>query len=207
MTRATDIVCVFRIQFAGTRREVGPFLLAAFVFPAAMYLFAKAIVITAFLPIFTFQRVEKRIFSPMAYTLSFALVGSLLLSLTLIPVLASFWLKSTSAEEPTAARWLRRRFKPLLDRALAHSRVVLMVAGALLLAALVIGSRLGTEFLPALDEGNIWLTVSMPVGISLEAARLTAAIASSMPAGRSPPMRRSNSSRSAWASWRFAQLR
>jgi cobalt-zinc-cadmium resistance protein CzcA len=134
-------------------------------------LFAKAIVITAFLPIFTFQRVEKRIFSPMAYTLSFALVGSLLLSLTLIPVLASFWLKSTSAEEPSAARWLRRRFKPLLDGALAHSRVVLMVAGALLLAALVIGSRLGTEFLPALDEGNIWLTVSMPVGISLEAAK------------------------------------
>jgi cobalt-zinc-cadmium resistance protein CzcA len=134
-------------------------------------LFAKAIVITAFLPIFTFQRVEKRIFSPMAYTLTFALLGSLLLSLTLIPVLASFWLKTTTAEEPRAARWLRERFRPLLDAALARSRVVLLVAGGLLLATLVIGSRLGTEFLPALDEGNIWLTVTLPVGISLDAAK------------------------------------
>jgi cobalt-zinc-cadmium resistance protein CzcA len=134
-------------------------------------LFAKAIVITAFLPIFTFQRVEKRIFSPMAYTLTFALLGSLLLSLTLVPVLASFWLKSTSAEEPRVARWLQRRFRPLLDRALERSRVVLIVAGTLLVITLGIGARLGTEFLPALDEGNIWLTVSMPVGISLDAGK------------------------------------
>lgn len=134
-------------------------------------LFAKAIVITAFLPIFTFQRVEKRIFSPMAYTLTFALLGSLLLSLTLIPVLASVWLKSGTTEEPRAARWLRRHFRPLLDLALDRSRAVLLVASALLLATLVIGARLGTEFLPALDEGNIWLTVTMPVGISLDAAK------------------------------------
>jgi cobalt-zinc-cadmium resistance protein CzcA len=134
-------------------------------------LFAKAIVITAFLPIFTFQRVETRIFSPMAYTLTFALLGSLLISLTLVPVLASFWLRAGGEAEPPAARWLQRSFRPWLDRALARPRFVLSVAGALLLATLVVGSRLGTEFLPALDEGNIWLTVNLPVGISLEAAK------------------------------------
>ena len=134
-------------------------------------LFAKAIVITAFLPIFTFQRVEKRIFSPMAYTLTFALLGSLLLSLTLVPVLASFWLRNGGEAEPRAARWLQRNFRPLLDRALARPRWVMGAAGVLLLITFVIGSRLGTEFLPALDEGNIWLTVTLPVGISLESAK------------------------------------
>ena len=134
-------------------------------------LFSKAIIITAFLPIFTFQRVEKRIFSPMAYTLTFAILGSLLLSLTLVPVLASFWLRPTSAAEPRAAQWLQRVFRPLLDKALARPRVVLMAAGMMLLMTGVIGARLGTEFLPELDEGNIWLTVTLPVGISLDAAK------------------------------------
>jgi cobalt-zinc-cadmium resistance protein CzcA len=136
-------------------------------------LFAKAIIITAFLPIFTFQRVEKRIFSPMAYTLTFALLGSLLLSLTLVPVLASFWIRpGAGAEEPRAARWLQRSFRPWLDRALARPRPVIGVALVLLLATVVIGARLGTEFLPALDEGNIWLTVTLPVGISLQQAKV-----------------------------------
>jgi cobalt-zinc-cadmium resistance protein CzcA len=135
-------------------------------------LFAKAIVITAFLPIFTFQRVEKRIFSPMAFTLSFALLGSLLLSLTLIPVLASFFMKvKAGQEEPPAARWLQHRFAPILDFALARPRGTLGVSLLALVLAIGIGSRLGTEFLPALDEGNIWLTVTMPVGISFPQAK------------------------------------
>ena len=135
-------------------------------------LFAKAIVITAFLPIFTFQRVEKRIFSPMAFTLSFALLGSLVLSLTLIPVLASFALRiGDHAQEPWAARWLRRRFEPMLNWVLSRRRTTLITSVVVLVASLVVGTRLGTEFLPALDEGNIWLTVTMPVGISLEEAK------------------------------------
>ena len=135
-------------------------------------LFAKAIVIIAFLPIFTFQRVEKRIFSPMAYTLSFALVGSLLLSLTLVPVLASLWMKVKPGQaEPPAARWIQRRFAPMLDWVLVRPRRTLAAAVVALLVSLVIGLRLGTEFLPALDEGNIWLTVTMPVGISVAEAK------------------------------------
>jgi cobalt-zinc-cadmium resistance protein CzcA len=134
--------------------------------------FSKAIVITAFLPIFTFQRVEKRIFSPMAFTLSFALAGSLLLCITLVPVLASWWMKVKPAqEEPRAARWLQRAFAPLLNWALTHQRRTVTMAIVALLATGVIASRLGTEFLPALDEGNIWLTVTMPVGISVAQAK------------------------------------
>ena len=134
-------------------------------------LFSKAIVITAFLPIFTFQRVEKRIFAPMAFTLSFALLGSLLLSVTLVPALSSWFVKGQHGETP-AVRWMRRIFVPALDWVLAHARQTLLGALVLLLGALLIGSRLGTEFLPALDEGNIWLRVTMPVGISLEQAKL-----------------------------------
>ena len=135
-------------------------------------LFSKAIIITAFLPIFTFQRVEKRIFSPMAYTLTFALLGSLILSLTLIPVLASVWMKPEhGAVEPRAARWLQARFRPWLDRVLERPRPLIVSALLMLGLTVVIGSRLGSEFLPALDEGNIWLTVTLPVGISLDHAK------------------------------------
>lgn len=135
-------------------------------------LFAKAIVITAFLPIFTFQRVEKRIFSPMAFALTFAILGSLILTLTLVPVLSSFWLRPKPGQlEPMAARWLERRFRPLLDWVLAHKRLMMTTSLAVLACSLILGARLGTEFLPELDEGNIWLTVTMPVGISLEDAK------------------------------------
>jgi cobalt-zinc-cadmium resistance protein CzcA len=134
-------------------------------------LFSKAIVITAFLPIFTFQRVEKRIFSPMAFTLTFALLGSLFLSMTLVPTLSSWFVKGQHGETP-AVRWMRRGFEPALDWVLAHARQTLVAALVLLLGALLVGSRLGTEFLPALDEGNIWLRVTMPVGISLEQAKV-----------------------------------
>ena len=135
-------------------------------------LFSKAIVITAFLPIFTFQRVEKRIFSPMAFTLSFALLASLLLTLTFVPVLASLWLRvAPHAEEPAAARWLQRRFAPLLDFVLARPKRTLAAALTALAISMGIATRLGTEFLPALDEGNIWLTVTMPVGISMTQAK------------------------------------
>ena len=135
-------------------------------------LFSKAIVIIAFLPIFTFQRVEKRIFSPMAFTLTFALVGSLILSLTLVPVLSSLWLDpQRGAREPAAARWLQRRFGPVLDWVLARKRLTIGGAVALLAMSLLIGARLGTEFLPELDEGNIWLTVTMPTGITLTDAK------------------------------------
>lgn len=151
-------------------------------------LFSVMIVVTAFLPIFTFQRVEKRIFSPMAYTLTFGLLGSLLLALTVIPVLASVFLKARGARHPVppdaattphpvvehetwATQLLRRGFTPLLDLALTFPKRTVLGAMTLLLIAGVAGTQLGTEFLPALDEGNIWLTVRMPIGVSNDEAR------------------------------------
>jgi cobalt-zinc-cadmium resistance protein CzcA len=135
--------------------------------------FSKAIIVLAFLPIFTFQRVEKRIFSPMAFTLTFAIFGSLVLTLTLIPVLSSWLIKVRQGHgETRATLWLRGAFRPVLDWALAHGRATVYAAIALLVVALGIGTRLGSEFLPALDEGNIWLRVTMPVGISLEEAKV-----------------------------------
>ncbi|MGX2040317.1 efflux RND transporter permease subunit [Methylocaldum sp. MU1018] len=135
-------------------------------------LFSKAIIITAFLPIFTFQRVEAKIFSPMAYTLSFALLGSLVVSLTLIPVLLSFLLGKRLEERhnPLVHR-METGYRRILERVLKRPKPV--IGGALLALALSLGLLhfIGTEFMPKLDEGNIWLTVTLPTPISLNKAK------------------------------------
>ena len=135
-------------------------------------LFSVTCVVTAFVPIFTFQRVERRIFSPMAYTLTFTLLASMLCALTVIPVLASFLMKPDGVHRETAlTRFIHRLYLPARDWAFVHWRVVLGTAFGALLIALAVGARLGTEFLPQLDEGNIWLTVTLPVGVAPGAAK------------------------------------
>jgi cobalt-zinc-cadmium resistance protein CzcA len=135
-------------------------------------LFSKAILIIAFLPIFTFQRVEEKIFSPMAMTLSFALLGSLIISLTLVPVLLSYLLgpKLTESHNPLVQR-MEQYYRALLEIVLRHSRR--LFAGAGLALALTLSSTpwIGTEFMPKLDEGNIWLTITLPTSISLSKAK------------------------------------
>lgn len=135
-------------------------------------LFSKAIIITAFLPIFTFQRVEAKIFSPMAYTLSFALLGSLIISLTLIPVLLSFMLgKRLEERRNPLVHWMEDRYRRGLEWVLARPGPT--IGGAVLALALSLGLLhfIGTEFMPKLDEGNIWLTLTLPTPISLEKAK------------------------------------
>jgi cobalt-zinc-cadmium resistance protein CzcA len=135
-------------------------------------LFAKAIIITAFLPIFTFQRVEAKIFSPMAYTLSFALLGSLLVSLTLVPVLLSFLLGPRLEERRNPlVRRMESGYRRGLEWVLNRPRPVLAGALAALVLALGLLHFIGTEFMPKLDEGNIWLTVTLPTPISLDKAK------------------------------------
>lgn len=135
-------------------------------------LFAKAIIITAFLPIFTFQRVEAKIFSPMAYTLSFALLGSLVLSLTLIPVLLNYTLGPRLAERHNPlVQWMERRYQRLLEWVLRHPGKVFTAAGIALVLSLGATRYIGTEFMPKLDEGNIWLTITLPTPISLNKAK------------------------------------
>ncbi len=136
-------------------------------------LFSKGIIILAFLPIFTFQRVEGKIFSPMAYTLSFALLGAILLTLTLVPSLLTYLLKSTDLAEKHS-RWMHAVqdwYRDTLLRLQGQRTVVLGGSIALLVVSLLGAPLLGSEFLPKLDEGNIWLTITMPPATSLETTK------------------------------------
>lgn len=132
-------------------------------------LFSKAIIILAFLPIFTFQRVEGKIFAPMALTLTFALAGAVIFTLTLVPALLSWATRGPGLEEKHDA-WMERlrdRYRRDLGRWAHHPRLVIGTAIGLLLVALALAPLLGSEFLPKLDEGNIWLTVDLPPSTAL----------------------------------------
>ncbi|HKB13935.1 MAG TPA: CusA/CzcA family heavy metal efflux RND transporter [Vicinamibacterales bacterium] len=131
-------------------------------------LFSILIIILAHLPIFTLQRHEGRIFAPMAYTVVAALIGSLLFSLTLVPLLCLFLLgKSNVSEDNALVATCKRLYRPLVERALAHRGAVLVAAVLALVASLAVTPQLGTEFLPELNEGSIWINIMLPPGISV----------------------------------------
>ena len=133
-------------------------------------LFSKVIIILAFLPIFTFQRVEGKIFSPMAFTLSFALLGSILLTLTFVPALMSYLMRRTDMAEKHSD-WMQSiqdAYRKILLKVANMRFVVIASSIGLLVASIALSPLLGSEFLPKLDEGNIWLTISMPPSTSLE---------------------------------------
>jgi cobalt-zinc-cadmium resistance protein CzcA len=132
--------------------------------------FTAAITVTAFVPLFTMQGVEGQIFGPMARTYGYALAGALLATFTVTPVLASLLLPRHIEETETAiVRALRRLYTPLLRRSLAHVRIAVTAGIAFLAISAMAASRLGSEFLPALEEGNFWIRASMPPTISLSA--------------------------------------
>ncbi len=133
-------------------------------------LFSKAIIITAFLPIFTFQRVEGKIFSPVAFTLSFALLGAILLTMTLVPALLSYTMRRENMAE-AHSEWIHRlqqRYRALLAWCGTRAKLVFGLSAAVLAISLALAPLLGSEFLPKLDEGNIWLTITLPPSASLE---------------------------------------
>ncbi|MBR0344514.1 MAG: efflux RND transporter permease subunit [Rudaea sp.] len=133
-------------------------------------LFSKAIIILAFLPIFTFQRVEGKIFAPMALTLTFALAGAVIFTLTLVPALLSWATRKPGLEEKHSP-WMERlrlRYRTDLGRWAKHPKLVIGTAIGLLVVALALAPLLGSEFLPKLDEGNIWLTVDLPPSTALD---------------------------------------
>ncbi|MEI6267406.1 MAG: CusA/CzcA family heavy metal efflux RND transporter [Methylococcaceae bacterium] len=135
-------------------------------------LFSKAIIIIAFLPIFTFQRVEAKIFAPMAYTLSFALVASMLFSLTFVPAMLTYLLGPRMAEShnPLVSA-MEHHYRRLLEWVLKHARTVFMAAVVTLVLSFMSVRFIGTEFMPKLDEGNIWLTITLPTPVSLTTAK------------------------------------
>lgn len=133
-------------------------------------LFSKMIIILAFLPIFTFQRVEGKIFSPMAFTLSFALLGSILLTLTLVPSLLSYLMRRKDMAEKHS-EWmhaLQEGYRSILSKVTKIRTPVIIASVSILAGSILLSPLLGSEFLPKLDEGNIWLTVSLPPSTGLE---------------------------------------
>ncbi|MCC6353165.1 MAG: efflux RND transporter permease subunit [Verrucomicrobiae bacterium] len=132
-------------------------------------MFGELIILIVFLPILTLEGVEGKMFRPMALTMIFALLGSLVFSLTLMPVLASLLLPRTGAHtEPRLVRWAKRLYAPVLDIAIRRRATVLWGASALVAAAALVASRVGTEFLPKLGEQALAVSTVRLSGISVD---------------------------------------
>jgi cobalt-zinc-cadmium resistance protein CzcA len=126
-----------------------------------------AIIIIVFLPLMTLQGLEGKLFIPVALTIVFALAGSLLLSLTIVPMLASFLLKEASHEEPWLVRKAMSIYVPLLQRALQKERIVIIAAVSMLVVTGGIYTLIGKAFMPEMDEGDLIMQVSKLPSISL----------------------------------------
>ncbi|HEU4400632.1 MAG TPA: CusA/CzcA family heavy metal efflux RND transporter, partial [Candidatus Polarisedimenticolia bacterium] len=135
-------------------------------------LFSLLIIIAAYLPIFSLQRVEGRIFHPMANTVVSALLGALLVSFTLVPVLSLFALRRAKPlpDSPLLVA-ARRAFDPLIVFSMQRPEIVLTLAAGALGCALTLLPRLGSEFLPELNEGSLYVTCALPGNLSLTAGR------------------------------------
>jgi cobalt-zinc-cadmium resistance protein CzcA len=135
-------------------------------------LYSLLIIIAAYLPIFSLQRVEGRIFSPLANTVVSALVGALLVSFTLVPVLCALALRNGKVQrESPLLTWARRGYEPALAFAMKNSGAILIVAFGALASAGVLLPRLGSEFLPELNEGAVWVTFALPPNTSTSEGR------------------------------------
>lgn len=130
--------------------------------------FSLLILISAYLPLFTLERVERRLFTPMAFTVCAALLGSMVITLTIIPVLSTYVFRSRvkSWDNPVVL-WIYRGYERLLRHTLPRSWAVVGVSFAIVAGAFLLGGTLGSEFLPQLDEGVIWVRANLPPGTSL----------------------------------------
>lgn len=137
--------------------------------------FSKLIIISALLPIFSFEKVEGKMFSPLAWTLGFALLGALIFTLTLVPVLCSILLKRNVREkENFFTRFVNRCVGSAFEWTFARKKLTMLVAVASFAVTIVSTRWLGTEFLPALNEGALWVTAELPMSISLpQSVKLT----------------------------------
>jgi cobalt-zinc-cadmium resistance protein CzcA len=130
--------------------------------------FSKAIIITCLVPIFSFQKVEGKMFSPLAWTLGFALLGALIFTLTLVPVLASILLKKNVREKHNPFVIAVTKYATqLFSFTFAHKKLSILFTAAIVLVGLSGFTLLGTEFLPELNEGSIYVRATMPMSISL----------------------------------------
>ena len=136
--------------------------------------FSVVITIAAFLPLFTMQGVEGQIFGPMARTYAYALLGAVIATFTVTPVMASLLLPDKVTEVETfLVRHIRSVYERVLVLAVKNARVAATIALAFLILCGALGMRLGTEFLPKLEEGNLWIRALLPPTITLDAGRDT----------------------------------
>lgn len=142
--------------------------------------FSVTIIILAYLPILTMQRVEGKLFSPMAITLAFAVVGSMIAALTIIPVLISFAYKKELLKTEdhhhkkpgffarfNLLAWLEKKYAIVVEKVLTRAKPVTIIGFAIVFVLLGLGSKVGTEFLPALDEGSIFMRSFLPAGTNI----------------------------------------
>ena len=141
-------------------------------------LFSTTIIVVAFIPLFTMTGVPGKIFAPMSITYGFALLGALLMAFTLAPVLCSFLLTGPLKEDDTAlVRLIRRLYRTALHWALTNKPLVIGASVAIMVLTVVAMQWVGGEFMPALEEGNLWVRATMPVDIAFDqAARLSGEI-------------------------------
>ena len=131
--------------------------------------YSVAVIIAGYLPIYALNGASGKLFHPMADTMAFALVGALILTLTVVPVLASYWFKKGVTEKPNRIfEWVRDSYAKRLEWCLNRPRTTLLVSSAIFVATLFLIPLIGGEFLPHLDEGALWVRATMPYTISFE---------------------------------------
>ena len=132
-------------------------------------LFSTIVIITAYLPLFAFERVERKLFTPMAFTMSYAMVGALLVSLFLIPGIGyAIYRRPCKIYKNKWLDNLRDRYSGVIKRIIYSPRPAIIVSGVIFLLGMILSFFVGKDFLPELDEGSIWLQVNLPPGISLD---------------------------------------
>ena len=134
--------------------------------------FAILIIIAVFLPVFTLQAIEGKLFKPLAYAVTFSMIGSMLMALCIAPMLCALWLrlKKGIVRENLIIRFVKGIYVPILKWAIAHKVLTLTIAGLLLVWSVADVFILGSEFLPTIDEGNMLVRATMPASISLTRA-------------------------------------
>jgi heavy metal efflux system protein len=139
-------------------------------------LFSLLIIIAAYIPLLTLERVERRLFTPMALTVCYALLGSLIFCLTLVPVLATFVFRGqTHGRRHRLLDAVTALYERVVRLTVHHAALTLIIASAVVIGSVYLGSYLGSEFIPPLDEGEIWIRANLPSGISLEESAVVAA--------------------------------
>lgn len=135
--------------------------------------FSKLIIITCLIPIFSFQKVEGKMFSPLAYTLAYALLGALLLTLTFVPAISSILLRKNVREKHNpVVGFFEKGITKMFNKTYKHPNTSLIIAFAVMLITFFSVKFIGTEFLPALNEGALWVEAELPMSVSLDESKM-----------------------------------